>query len=443
MTRSALGWLALLAVLLVSTHAFLASRLGVDDDDLIIYFTWIEVPVYLAAAFVVVRDKGADPRATRRATTAILVVALILRAMIVPIDPVSTDINRYVWDGRVQAAGINPYVYIPADPALKDLRDDDIYPEINRKEYAPTIYPPFAQIVFFIVTRFSETLIAMKAAMTVFDVVAMWALLMLLKRRRLPATRVLLYAWHPLPIWQFSGDGHVDAIGVCCLCLALLAADAGKPVLAGIALGGATLTKFFPVLIGPAIYRRWGWKLPLAGFLTLVALYLPYLGAGTHLFGFLAGYSAEEGYKDGSGIYVWILLQQLLPGLPQGAFRLYAPATALILSVLGLTLLFRPRPSEVDIGGALLIVMVFTLLSSPHYHWYLTILVPFLCFVLSWPVLWLTTVATAMTRLAWPPDFIGGSILYLAPVGLAVVQYAVRRIRVRSQIKECREGSSP
>ena len=78
----------------------------------------------------------------------ILGAALVARAMLLPVGPVSTDIYRYVWDGRVQAAGINPYRYIPADPALAHLRDAEIYPKINRADYARTIYPPAAQIVF-------------------------------------------------------------------------------------------------------------------------------------------------------------------------------------------------------------------------------------------------------------------------------------------------------
>ena len=434
MNRTSLAWLVGLAACLVSLHAFIASRLGVDDDDLILNWMWLEVPVYLAAVVVVCRDKGRDASGTRRAVVGTLIVAGILRGIVVPIDPVSTDINRYVWDGRVQAAGINPYRYVPADPALASLRDDDIYPEINRKEYAPTIYPPFAQVVFFIVTRFSETLIAMKAAMTLFDAVAIWALMRLLRRRGLPPTRILIYAWHPLPIWQFSGDGHVDAIAVACICLALLAADAGKPVLAGIALGGATLTKFFPVAIGPALYRRWDWKLPLAGFLTLVVLYLPYIGAGRHLLGFLTGYSAEEGYKDGSGIYVWLLLRHLFPWIPKPAVAFYMPATALAIGALGLVSLVRRRRDRVDIRGALAIAWVFAVLTSPHYGWYLTWLIPFLCFIVSWPALWLTSAATFMGIVGWPPDFTGGTIVFLTAIALAPLQILFGKLRSHNQV---------
>ena len=68
----------------------------------------------------------------------------------------STDIFRYVWDGQVQAAGINPYRYVPAAPELAPLRDAMVYPNINRADYAPTIYPPAAQMFFLAVTRLGE-----------------------------------------------------------------------------------------------------------------------------------------------------------------------------------------------------------------------------------------------------------------------------------------------
>ncbi len=96
----------------------------------------------------------------------ILAMAVAMRLLVVGEDPLlSTDIYRYVWDGRVQAAGINPYAFVPADEALKSLRDSAIYPNINRADYAVTAYPPVAQMFFFAVTRISETLTAMRLAM--------------------------------------------------------------------------------------------------------------------------------------------------------------------------------------------------------------------------------------------------------------------------------------
>ena len=426
-----MAWLVLLATALVAVHALIASRFGSEGDHLIVGYMWIEVPIYLAAVVVVLRGHGNDSAGGRRALAAILIIAAVLRGIVLPIDPVSTDINRYIWDGRVQAAGINPYRYIPADPALAGLRDEDIYPEINRKDYARTIYPPFAQVVFFLVTRIDEDIVLMKAAMVAFDAIAIWALIRLLDARNLPRERILLYAWHPLPIWEFAGDGHVDAIAVACVCLALLAAVRKHQSLAGIALGCAALAKFFPVVIGSALYRRWGWKLPLAGFLTVVVLYLPYLGAGKNVFGFLSGYSAEEGFRDGSGVYFWLLAKAVLPNLPQAMFRLYLPIAAAILAALGLWRLFRAPAADPDLFGAFLLATTFTVLTSPHYIWYMAWLVPFLCFMPWLSVLWLTCSATFMNNVGWPNLFSGGSVVFLPFLALAVVDCAIRFARAR------------
>jgi uncharacterized membrane protein len=198
-----------------------------------------------------------------------------MRLLLLPGWPVSTDIYRYVWDGRVQGAGINPYLHLPADAILAGLRDGAIYPYINRADYAPTIYPPMSQIVFFLVTRISEAEVAMKAAMVAFEGLAVWAILQLLAARGLARSRVLLYAWHPLPLWEFARSGHVDIVAIAFLLLAFLAIERRSPILAGIALGAGVLVKYFPIVTGPALYKRWDWRLPIAFVATIAVLYLP------------------------------------------------------------------------------------------------------------------------------------------------------------------------
>ena len=426
MSRLSLVKLIGLALAMLAVHAALATRFGGESDLPIMRWTSIEVVLYALAVFVVLRDE-APTRLGRPALLLILAVGVILRAMLVPIDPVSTDINRYIWDGRVQDAGINPYLYVPADPHLQGLRDGDIYPEINRKDYAHTIYPPLAEIVFFLVTRYDEDASVMKAAMTGFDLVTIAALLALLAARGLPLTRILLYAWHPLPIWEFSGSGHVDALAIACTTLALLAAETRRPALAGIALAGATLTKFFPVVIGPALYRRWDWKLPVAAAATVVLLYLPYLGAGKMVLGFLSGYGDEEGYGSGTGFYLLKLARYLLPTLPAGATPAYKLLAAATLVALGLLVLVRRRDHSADIAGAFLLATAFTILSSPHYAWYLAWLVPFLCFVPLWSVIWLTGSAVLMYIALWPPSLWAGSLYYLPFFALAAAEAFRRR----------------
>ena len=133
----------------------------------------------------------------------------------------SSDIYRYVWDGRVIAAGINPYGYVPNDPHLAALRDPDIFPEINRGNYARTIYPPAAQAIFFLVTRLGESLTVMKLAMVGFEAIAVVLMLRLLAAAGRPASWIAVYAWNPLPLWEFAGSGHIDAAMIAFVALAL------------------------------------------------------------------------------------------------------------------------------------------------------------------------------------------------------------------------------
>ena len=438
MNRGSFRLLVLAAVAMLAVHAWLAYALYERVDDFIYKWTWIEALIYAAAAIVVLRDPNAP---TRRALVLILVTGALLRLMLLFAPPLSTDIFRYVWDGRVQAAGINPYRYIPADPALAPLRDAAIFPFINRGDYAPTIYPPLAQIVFVLVTRLGQSITVMKAAMVGFEALATWALLTLLRRRSLPPTRVLLYLWHPLPVWEFAGSGHVDAVAVACLALGLLAAQARRPAFAGAALGGLLLSKFFPVVLGPALYRRWGWRLPLAFGATVLACYLPYLGVGAKVLGFLGGYSDEEGLRDGSGLFPWLLAQELVPALPDDWARLYPAAAALILAALGLAVLLRRRDRDVSLGGALALALVATVLMSPHYAWYFTWLVPFLVFIPSPGVVWLTAAAAFFEPVDWPDDFVLVSAIYIPFLILMAIEIAWRVAQARRKPPEASCGT--
>jgi hypothetical protein len=168
----------------------------------------------------------------------IVVFAALLRLPLLFSEPyLSDDVYRYVWDGRVQAAGINPYRYVPDAPELESLRDEDVYPNINRGSYAVTIYPPAAQLFFLLATRVSESITWMKAALLGWEALAIALLVLLLRRAGQPEGLVLLYAWHPLPLWEFAASGHLDAAAMACILAALLARAGGKRAVAGVALG--------------------------------------------------------------------------------------------------------------------------------------------------------------------------------------------------------------
>jgi len=342
----------------------------------------------------------------------ILAVAALLRLPVLCMPPyLSSDIYRYVWDGRVQGAGINPYRYVPADPHLEQLRDPRIYPHINRSGYAPTIYPPVAEAIFLAVTRASQSLIAMKAAMVVFEAITVGVLLRLLGSAGLPAGHVLVYAWHPLPIWEFAGSGHIDAALIAFVVLALWARKRDRGSLAGLALAGATLAKLYPAVLLPALYGRREWRVPVAFSAAVILGYLPFIGAGRGVLGFLPGYVQEEGFTaSGQGFFLWNLLQTFPPlsGLPT---LVYLIGAAAIFAALAPVVAFTGGPRTDPLAGAALLAAAFMFLLSPHYPWYFAWLIVFACFAPYWSLLWLTNAVF---------------LLYLVQFGSPLVQEGYR-----------------
>ena len=423
-----LDWplLALAGCLLALSAAGAIVITHFDDPNVGIFLLLQCVP-YAIAAWLVVWGRP-DRADGGRALATILIVGVAMRCLLLPGTPVSTDLFRYIWDGRVQAGGFNPYLYIPSDAAVSDLRDSAIYPNMSRADYAPGIYPPTAQIVFYLITRISEAPIAMKAAMVAFEGLAVWAMLQLLALRGLPRSRILLYAWHPLPLWEFARSGHVDIVAIAFLLLAFLATGRRSPILAGVALGAGALVKYFHVVTGPALYKRWDWRLPLAFVVTVAVLYLPYIGVGAKVFGFLGGYMSEEGLDRGSGIFWWQLIGAFV-SLPQQAFSFYLGAGALVMAVLALVVVMRARRPDADLAGAMLLAVTFTLLVAPHYAWYFAWLVPFLCFYPVVGVIYLTCAVSLLYFAHWPPTLWESLPIYVPCILILVLEFALRRRR--------------
>jgi hypothetical protein len=425
----ALLGVALLALIAIQYALHLATLRGLDGKTFFNEFTaiWcVEGALYLAAVRLIRRPLP------RGSLALILAFGLALRLIPLVAPPfLSTDIYRYVWDGRVQDAGVNPYCCIPSAPELERLQDDAIYPRINRSDYAPTIYPPAAQILFAAVASVAQTPFAMKLAMLLCEILSCGLLVVLLGRAGRPRETVLIYAWHPLVIWEYAGSGHVDAAVSAWLALALLAASSRNAWVragAGVALAGATLTKFLPLAVTPAFWRR-DLRLPLAFVAAVAAAYACYASVGWRVLGFLGGYTHEEGLGNGSGVY-W--LRGHLVDLPAWSGRAWLGLAALGLGLIALAVTLRaPRtnsPADIAASSLLLATAVIVILT-PHYAWYFGWLV-FLCCLAPWPsVLWLTTASVVLyfdsvhDRIGWE------SVLYLPFIVLAARDVAGRARR--------------
>jgi hypothetical protein len=412
----------------------------------------------LAVYFVTRRQSRASGKMTLLLAAIVLLFAAAFRFDLVAQRPyLSTDAYRYVWDGRVQSAGINPYAYVPSSPELAPLRDSKIFPNINRSDYTRSPYPPGAQLIFLLAYLVNpSSIIGFKILMSFFDLLAILAVMFTLKRVGRSPHQALIFAWHPLLIYEGAHTGHIESGFIVFLALALLAWSYKKPVLTGSALALAALVKYYPAMLlpvflfsnghleagaqdaeeaedaktlgqpvgglgtGPAIKNLINvanLKMLAAFVITIALVYLPYITAGAGGVGSLANEFNEEGFTGKGNRYFLLVLARHLAPIPTTLFLLGA-AFALLALTLYLTL--KPKRNVVDVArAAIALTGLYFFLVTPRYHWYYAWILPFLCFAprLSWLYL---TGATVLLYALWFTPLIYPEI----PVWLGLSIYA-------------------
>ncbi|MBI2902671.1 MAG: DUF2029 domain-containing protein [Candidatus Methylomirabilis oxyfera] len=331
--------------------------------------------IYLGSVWSVFRGRANS----RTMTTALIGFSVAFRIILLWTQPVlSDDMYRYVWDGRVQAAGISPYLHPPEAPELSHIRDDMIYPRINRP-WARTIYPPGAQWLFRgIYAVKPDSVVFMKAAIVACDVLTILLLMRLLRSLRLPPGRAILYAWHPLAIFELAGSGHLDGLMLPFVLLSLLLLEGRRDGRAGGALGVAAAIKLYPALLIPPVVRRHGPRVLLPASALMGLLYLSYVWtAGPRVLGFLPQYLSDPGerFNSGPGALLAYAVGLLTPYPAQVAYG------ALALALLAVSLRrtkTHDRSLHAIIAEVLLLFGTFVTFAQTVHPWYLLWVLPFL-----------------------------------------------------------------
>jgi hypothetical protein len=372
---------ALVALGALSTVVYVAAlpvaaRLRLEPLACHVFVFGVAFGLYLGALRVVMRTG----EATRVALAVVLGFALVFRGVMLP-TPVylSSDVYRYLWDGRVQRAGVSPYRYPPAAPELAGLRDTEIHPQINRPE-AVTVYPPGAQWLFAAVAAVGPPgLLGWRLVLLAAETATVILLLRRLRDLGAPPVSVVAYAWSPLVIYEGVQAGHVDLVVIPLVLLALGWRQAGAPLRAGVTLGLAVLLKLYPAILVLAWWRRRDWRFPVAAGATVVAGYLPYVATlGVGALGFLPRYfGSREDHNIGlRALLTWPF------GLTGGIGR--AVVMALLFAALAVTLAVIARagadaPAAMWRGTALAIGAYLLLVPTSLHPWYVLCVVPFLC----------------------------------------------------------------
>ncbi|HET7293088.1 MAG TPA: TIGR04282 family arsenosugar biosynthesis glycosyltransferase [Vicinamibacteria bacterium] len=332
---------------------------------------------------------------SRRGLLFALGAALAWRLALVGAPPLlSDDVYRYVWEGRIQAHGGNPYRWLdrPESERWVSLRDD-VWERVNHKGYT-AIYPPVWQLTARAVTGVHDSIAAMKGFLVACEALTWLLLSQLLGRRGLPRERLLVAAWSPLALVEIAGSGHNEPLGLLFLTAGLLALDRGRGAASALATTLAFLAKLVPGAMALPWARRFTPLHAALGVALVAAATLPYAGAGRGLLRTLRGYGEHWRFNE----TLFGILEAVAPAPVAAAL---AAAMLLVLAVLVARRRLDPPAASLLMACALLLIMPSVL------PWYALWLLPLLVLVEA-PAALAFTGSVGLAYLVYPGWLAGG-----------------------------------
>jgi alpha-1,6-mannosyltransferase len=391
---------------------------------------FIPLAVAGVAYLLAIREFFSTPEFPKRVIVFGLALSALWHFQFLRVPPRSDDdIHRYVWDGRMQRLGYNPYLVVPSDPAFAGLHTAETRTVNNPEVSSP--YPAGAQLFFRAVTSIHESVFALKVAFVVCDLAIVFVLLDILRCTRQGEHWVLAYAWHPLLATEVAGSGHVDIVGVLLLLVSAASLVRRWRAVAAISFGLAVAVKFLPIVLLPLYWKRVRMRDAALATIVLGLLYAPFLNHGRIPIGSLGTYVQRFRFNDP----VFATLE-----------RVTAPQVVAGLAVLAgfLTAMWMRRKSAEGSSDAFAWPMAASLLCAPVvYPWYLLWLLPFIRSASTVPiVIWTLSIVPTYyvwhLRMVGRPWLVPGWIMVLeyGSVALAAAIIALRRI-TRSAALPC------
>ena len=190
----------------------------------------------------------------------VLILTLIwfsLKLIFISYDPIgSDDYYRYLWDGKVQANGINPFLYAPKDQILNPLHSE-LLPSKVSYPHIKTIYFPVAQVIFtFSYAISGETIWGLKIFLLFSEILILVSLYFLLIKLQLPIKYLLFYSTLPLIFFQFFIDSHIDLVGAALMLGAITLFLYQKKFLSYILIGLSMSVKPTAFLLLPFLFQH-------------------------------------------------------------------------------------------------------------------------------------------------------------------------------------------
>lgn len=265
-------WLVSVGVLMEA--AYLSFFFVGESPAEVLLFIGVHMFVFLLLALTWWKSRPSNLQP--RTSGIIMSFAFLFRLTLVFHSPVgSDDIYRYLWDGKVSAHGINPFALAPTDSALVSLHTAELPSKVNFPSMR-TIYPPLAQGLFHVShLLFGDSLVGLKLLLVLADLLT---ILILYKLFSVRPEALLVYAWSPLPVLYFGLDGHIDALGIPLLFVALYLLQQGKVMQGALSVGLSALAKLYPLFVAPFLFHlAKGWKKIVLVGIPVIVLLLGYL----------------------------------------------------------------------------------------------------------------------------------------------------------------------
>ena len=367
------------------------------------------VPLTLAGIvyLLAIREFFSAPGFPRRVIVIGLTVAALWHIPFLVQPPgADDDVHRYLWDGRVQRLGYNPYLVVPNDPALAGLHTPETR-TLNNPE-VPSPYPPGAQLFFRVVTAIHESVYSLKVAFVLCDMAIAVLLLDVLRRSGQATHWVLAYAWNPLLAVEVAGSGHIDIVGALILLVSVAALARRWRAVAALAFGLAVAVKFLPLVLLPLYWRRVRVRDGAFAASVVGLLYVPFLNHWRIPLGSLGTFVQRFRFNDP----VFATLERVAaPQLIVGLALLVGLVTAVWI---------RTKSSALS-ADASAWPMAATLLCAPVvYPWYLLWLLPFVRSASTVPlIIW--TVTIIPTYYVWHLRLLGGP--WVVPSWIMILEY--------------------
>lgn len=197
----------------------------------------------------------------------LLICGLLFRFILIfSIPALSDDFYRFVWDGRIQQLGFNPFDFTPrqlleqhADPFLQQ-----IFPYLNSPDYY-SVYPQLCQTIFKIASAIGtdnlrENIIILKILILLAEIGSIYLLKKLVVLKNLKPSLPLFYILNPLVIIELSGNIHFEAFMIFFFLLAAWLIYKQSYISSAGALSLAIQAKLLPLIAIPLLVKEIGIK---------------------------------------------------------------------------------------------------------------------------------------------------------------------------------------